>query len=73
MWYDCYNLAKEKDNGFTVEKVIDGWKDKLKEKTNIRIDHIWCRHKIQVKSSNVIFNGKNRPVVSDHYGVIISI
>ena len=40
MWYDCYNLAKEKDNGFTVEKVIDGWKDKLKEKTNIRIDHI---------------------------------
>ena len=72
-WYDCYNLAKEKDNGFTVEKVIDGWKDKLKEKTNIRIDHIWCRHKIPVKSSNVIFNGKNRPVVSDHYGVIISI
>ena len=67
------NLAKEKDNGFTVEKVIDGWKDKLKEKTNIRIDHIWCRHKIPVKSSNVIFNGKNRPVVSDHYGVIISI
>ena len=64
---------KEKDNGFTVEKVIDGWKDKLKEKTNIRIDHIWCRHKIPVKSSNVIFNGKNRPVVSDHYGVIISI
>lgn len=46
-WYDCYNLAKEKDNGFTVEKVIDGWKDKLKEKTNIRIDHIWCRHKYQ--------------------------
>lgn len=72
-WYDCYTLAQEKDNGFTVEKVIDGWKDKLNEQTKMRIDQIWYNHKIPVKSSNVIFNGKNKPVVSDHYGVIISV
>lgn len=72
-WYDCYTLAQEKDIGFTVEKVIDGWKDKLKEQTKMRIDHIWCSNKISIKSSNVIFNGKNKAVVSDHYGVIISV
>lgn len=72
-WYDSYTLAQEKDIGFTVEKVIDGWKDKLKEQTKMRIDHIWCSNKISIKSSNVIFNGKNKAVVSDHYGVIISV
>lgn len=72
-WYDCYNLAKDKDNGLTVEKTIDGWKDKINENTSMRIDHIWCNQKIRVKSSNVIFNGKNKPIVSDHYGVIISV
>lgn len=71
-WFDTYNLAKNKDVGFTVEKLIDGWKEKLSKDTGMRIDQIWCNHEVSIESSRVIFNSKNRPIVSDHYGVIIS-
>lgn len=37
----------------------------------MRLDQIWCNKKIQVKSSKTVFNGKDYPVVSDHYGVLI--
>ena len=58
----------------TVSGVIDGWRDKIagpEKLSGMRIDQIWCSRKTQIKSSNVIFNGVNSPVVSDHYGVIV--
>ena len=70
-WADGYVCAEEKDNGFTVEEVIDGWKDKIKDTNGMRLDQIWCNKEIKVKSSKVVFNGKDYPVVSDHYGVLI--
>lgn len=70
-WYDSYVIAEKKDNGITVGEVIDGWKDKLDFTDGMRIDQIWCREKVRVISSEVIFNGMNYPVISDHYGVII--
>lgn len=71
-WHDCYALAKAKDSGITVGAVIDGWKDKISGTDGMRIDQIWCRKKQAIADSRVIFNGKNRAVVSDHYGVMIS-
>ena len=68
-WFDTYNLASEKDDGFTVTSKIDGWKNN-KEK---RIDYIFTNRKIPVKSSNTIFNGKNERIISDHSGIIIEI
>ena len=68
-WYDSYTLAKTKDNGITVGKVIDGWRDKVSGTDGMRIDQIWCSQKAEIASSEVIFNGANKPVVSDHYGV----
>lgn len=68
-WLDTYVLANDKDNGFTVTSKIDGWKNN-KEK---RIDYIFTNRKIPVKSSKVIFNGKNEKIISDHFGVIIEI
>ena len=68
-WYDSYTLAKTRDNGITVGKVIDGWRDKVSGTDGMRIDQIWCSQKAEIASSEVIFNGTNRPVVSDHYGV----
>ena len=65
---DTYMLAETKDDGITVEKEIDGWHGKSEKK---RIDFIFSKEKIKVKSSSVIFNGKNQAVVSDHFGVII--
>lgn len=68
-WYDSYTLAKTRDNGITVGKVIDGWRDKVSGTDGMRIDQIWCSQKAEIASSEVIFNGANKPVVSDHYGV----
>ena len=69
-WYDSYTLAKIRDNGITVGKVIDGWRDKVSGTDGMRIDQIWCSQKAEIASSEVIFNGANKPVVSDHYGVV---
>lgn len=70
-WYDSYVIAQKKDNGITVERVIDGWKEKISDTNGMRIDQIWCNKAVKVKSSKVLFNGRNYPVVSDHYGIII--
>lgn len=70
-WHDSYLLAKEKDHGITVGKIIDGWKDKTASTDGMRIDLICCNETTEILSSEVIFNGKNRAIVSDHYGVIV--
>ena len=69
-WYDSYVLAENKDRGITVEKSIDGWRNGTLSQ-GMCIDHIWCSQKTEVASSQVIFNGRSYPVISDHYGVII--
>ena len=68
-WMDTYNMAQKKDNGITVCGTIDGWRDK--EPTGMRLDYIFCNQEADVESSQVIFNDRNRPVVSDHFGVMI--
>ncbi len=68
--YDTYEMAEEKDNGVTVSKNIHGWDSHKGEK---RIDYIFVDSEVKVKSSKVIFNGINKPVVSDHYGVEVEI
>lgn len=70
-WFDSYALAERRDNGITVEQVIDGWRERTGDRTGMRIDQIWVNRPAEVKSSRVIFNGLNYPVVSDHYGVMI--
>ena len=71
-WHDSYLLAKEKDHGITVGKVIDGWREKISGTDGMRIDQIWCSEAHNILSSEVIFNGTNRSIVSDHYGVIVN-
>ncbi|MGL4687759.1 MAG: endonuclease/exonuclease/phosphatase family protein [Fusobacteriaceae bacterium] len=69
--FDTYNLAVEKDDGITVEGKIDGWSnDGIVGK---RIDYIFTNKKVEIKKSEVIFNGKNKEKISDHYGVEVSI
>lgn len=69
-WYDSFVLATEKDSGITVPKSIDGWESGVSG-NGMRIDYIWSSRKAEIASSEVIFNGRNYPVVSDHYGIII--
>ncbi|WBW97848.1 endonuclease/exonuclease/phosphatase family protein [Oceanirhabdus sp. W0125-5] len=70
--YDTYSLAQTKDNGVTIEFEIHGWEGRSKNKEH-RIDWILTNKNLNVLSSKCIFNGKNEPFVSDHYGVEIEI
>lgn len=77
-WLDSYKIAFEKDDGVTVEEVIDGWRERTEDLENsketgrgMRLDYLFCSRYIPVASSRVICNGKQDPVVSDHYGVMI--
>ncbi len=67
-YYDTYNLAKEIDNGITVKGEIDGWSN---EKESKRIDYIFTSKPTEIKSSMVIFNGKNEEIISDHFGILL--
>ncbi|PEY42306.1 endonuclease [Bacillus cereus] len=68
--YDTYELAMEKDEGTTVQGKIAGWDE---NKQNLRIDLILSNKPTTVISSKVIFNGVNRNVVSDHFGVEVQL
>lgn len=72
-WQDTFLMAQKKDQGVTVEGVIDGWRDCVKEPSDgMRIDQIWCSKRMPIIDSSVVLNGRNGPVVSDHFGVIIT-
>ena len=67
--YDTYSLAQNKDEGITVPGVIAGWEGKCALPK--RIDFILTNEKIDLKASKVIFNGKNKEIISDHFGVVV--
>ena len=67
---DTYKVANINDEGMTVEGKIDGWSDNKKD---LRIDLVLTNQPVRVKSSHVIFNGKNKEVVSDHFGVEVEL
>lgn len=66
---DTYSSALKKDSGITVPGSIAGWEGKSSAAK--RIDFIFTDSKIEIKSSKVIFNGENRDIISDHFGVSI--
>ncbi|WP_196001293.1 endonuclease/exonuclease/phosphatase family protein [Clostridium sp. 1001271B_151109_B4] len=63
---DTYVMANEKDNGVTVRGKIAGWEMQEEDK---RLDLILTNREIKVLESKVIFNGVNKDIISDHYGV----
>lgn len=68
--HDTYELAVERDSGVTIAGSIAGWDD---NKQDLRIDLVLAGQSVLPKYSRVIFNGKNKPVVSDHFGVEVEI
>ena len=69
-WYDTYNMALDKDGGYTVEGKIDGW---LYESERKRIDYIFSNREKRIQSSKTIFNGNNEMRVSDHNGILVEL
>lgn len=70
-WYDSYVLAEQKDDGYTIGGMIDGWRDKLA--SSMRIDYILLNSPIAVKSAKVVFKGKSEPILSDHFGIYVEL
>ncbi|MFP3126731.1 hypothetical protein OH784_29490 [Ectobacillus funiculus] len=68
--FDTYNLAELKDDGVTAKGKIAGWESNAQEK---RIDLILTNRQVPVECSKVIFNNKNKLVVSNHFGVEVKI
>lgn len=68
--FDTYNLSTNCDDGITVKGEIAGWESQSENK---RLDLILANRDVKVIESKVIFNGKNREIVSDHYGVEVVI
>lgn len=68
--YDTYELAENKDQGTTVEGKITGWHD---NKEDLRIDLILTNAHFQALSSEVIFNNRNKSIISDHFGVEVEV
>lgn len=68
--FDTYNLAELKDDGVTVIGKIPGWEENEQKK---RIDLILTNRLVPVEYSKVIFNNKNKAIVSDHFGVEVKI
>lgn len=63
---DSFYAAKKKTGIATVVKKIDGWAD---NKEALRIDYILLPNSAATESHQVVFDGENGPVVSDHFGV----
>ena len=63
---DAYEVAKERSGSFTVPPEIDGWKGNSEP---LRIDYVFTTKDMQVENLQVVFDGKNSPQVSDHYGL----
>jgi len=74
-WVDTFKTAHIADSGITVPGVIDGWRaqPEARRGSGMRLDYIWCSRKKEIRSSRVVFNGTNEPVVSDHFGVMIDV
>ena len=69
-WYDTFHLADETSGLATISGKIDGWDENAE---SLRIDYIFSNKKLRVKKSEVLFDGKKDPVISDHFGVMVTI
>ncbi|AMB92734.1 hypothetical protein AWM71_05335 [Aerococcus christensenii] len=67
---DSYYLAKKKRGKVTTLSGIAGW---AQETPPQRIDHVFVTSPFQVEDYRVMFDGKEESVVSDHYGVSVSL
>ncbi len=68
-WYDAFSLSSATTNRETVVNKIDGWEN---NKEKLTIDYILTNKQSKIKSYETIFDGKKTPVISDHYGIMVT-
>lgn len=67
---DSFSTAAKTFGEHTIEKNIDGWGENQEK---LRIDYIFTSKEFTVSTYEIVFNGKNSPVISDHLGVCATI
>ena len=67
---DSYSLAEERDLADTVLPIADGWWGRERA-DGLRIDQIRCRPKRPILRYRRVLDGREDPIISDHYGVMI--
>lgn len=66
---DSHAIAKKTSGSHTIEANIDGWEG---NEHDLKVDYIFTNLDVSIKSSQVVFDGENSPVLSDHFGVSAS-
>ncbi|MGX7163692.1 endonuclease/exonuclease/phosphatase family protein [Enterococcus massiliensis] len=66
---DAFQTAQQRKGNHTIEKEIDGWQNNTEA---LRIDFIFLSASFEVLTYQTVFDGKQTPVVSDHYGVAVT-
>ena len=67
---DSHAVAREAIGESTVEGTIAGWDD---NKHALKIDYVFTSQGMDVERSAVVFDGKETPVVSDHFGLEVQV
>ena len=67
---DCHQVARERSGNHTVAGEIAGWQGNQED---LKIDYVFSRKGLSVRSSKVVFDGQNAPVISDHYGLEVEL
>ena len=74
-FFDSYVLAEQKPErdsiATTLTATIDGWENNQGDAN--RLDYIMMSRPLKVSSYHTVFDGKNAPVVSDHFGVEVEV
>lgn len=71
-WKDTRHLAEKKAGKFTVPGSIDGWED-ADDESGMRMDFIMVDKDVPIKESAVVFDGIREEVLSDHFGVMVTL
>ncbi|AXQ77790.1 exodeoxyribonuclease III [Streptococcus chenjunshii] len=67
---DSHNAAEYSAGGHTIIEDIDGWED---NRQALKVDHIFASRDIHFKTSQIVLDGGNSPIVSDHFGLAAEI
>ncbi|MFW5457222.1 endonuclease/exonuclease/phosphatase family protein [Streptococcus hyovaginalis] len=67
---DSHVVAEEVSGDHSILADIDGWEGNDQA---FKVDHAFVAKDFQVASSRVIFDGEKGPVISDHFGLAVTI
>lgn len=68
--YDTHTRADQRYGKSTIAGNIDGW---AHNESQLKVDHIFANWKADVKESRIVFDGVHEPIISDHFGIEITL